>query len=52
MDCGFLNLPVSNDLEASFLLQDTLVAILPENHPLANDPCYPIAQLSNEDFIN
>lgn len=52
VDCGFLNLPVSNDLEASFLLQDTLVAILPENHPLANDPCYPIAQLSNEDFIN
>ena len=52
MDCGFVSLPAPNDLEASFLLQDNLVVILPENHPLADAPVYPVERLSSEDFIN
>ena len=52
VDCGFVSLPAANDLDASFLLQDTLVAILPEDHPLADAPVYPIERLSSEDFIN
>lgn len=52
VDCGFVSLPAANDLDASFLLQDTLVAILPEDHPLAGAPVYPIERLSSEDFIN
>jgi len=52
VDCGFVSLPAPNDLEASFLLQDNLVVILPENHPLADAPVYPVERLSSEDFIN
>ncbi len=52
VDCGLVSMPAANDLDASFLLQDNLVAVLPENHPLADAPVYPIARLSSEDFIN
>lgn len=52
VDCGFVCLPAANDLDASFLLQDTLVAILPKDHPLADAPNYPVDRLSSEDFIN
>ena len=52
VDIGFITLPTALRCECIPLREDRLLAILPENHPLANDPCYPIAQLSNEDFIN
>lgn len=52
VDCGFVSLPAANDLETTFLLQDNLVVVLPETHPLAGAEVYPVERLSNEDFIN
>lgn len=52
VDCGFISLPTTNDLQATFLLQDALVAILPPDHPLADADCFPVSQLAYEDFID
>lgn len=52
IDCGFLSLPTANDLEATFLLRDSLVAILPMDHPLAEAPLFPVDRLTAESFIN
>ena len=53
IDCGFLALPTTNGLRAEFLLRDPLVVVLPTDHPLADAPCFPIAQLSQEEnFID
>lgn len=51
IDCGFLSMPVSNDLEGTYLLRDSLVVILPLDHPLADAPCFPAERLGSEDFI-
>ena len=51
LDCAFLAMPAASDFNVTFLFQDSLVAILPEGHPMANEPCYPIARLPQEDFI-
>ena len=52
VDCGFVALPAAEDLEATFLIQDSLVAVLPQSHSMADAPCFPLEMLSNEDFIN
>lgn len=52
VDCGFLSLPAANEFETVYLLRDSLVAILPHDHPLAGAPCFPVERLSCEDFIN
>ena len=46
VDCGFLALPAAPEFETTFLLRDSFVAILPEEHPLAHDEVFPVA---NED---
>ena len=51
VDCAFLSLPVSVDFEAHFLLRDSLVAILPEDHPMAGASCFPVERMAQEDFI-
>ncbi len=51
VDCGFLTLPAPSEFETRFLLRDSFVAILPEGHPMASAPCYPIARLSEDDFV-
>lgn len=51
VDCGFLRLPTHPDLETIFLEQDNLLAILPENHPLANCDRFPVTALCNEPFM-
>lgn len=51
VDCGFLRLPVHTDLETIFLEQDKLLAILPENHPLAKSEKISVASLCNEPFM-
>ena len=51
VDCGFLAMPAPNDLDVTFLLQDSFVAILPENHPLASAPSFPLHRLREERFI-
>lgn len=51
IDCGFVRLPTVHDLESQFLMRDELVAVLPPDHPLANDPVFPVAQLEGAPFI-
>lgn len=51
VDCGFLRLPTHPDFNTIFLEQDKLLAILPENHPLAACEKFPIHALSEEPFM-
>ena len=51
VDCGFLRLPTHPELETIFLEQDQLMAIIPENHPLADCEKFPVTALSNEPFM-
>ncbi len=51
VDCGFLALPAAPEFETFFLLQDSFVAILPEGHPMADEPHFPISRLPQEDFV-
>ena len=51
VDCGFIRLPIQHDLETTFLEQDKLLAVLPENHPLSNLEKIPVAALCNEPFM-
>lgn len=52
VDCGFVAMPAAGDLDAAFLIQDSLVAVLPKDHPMADAPYYPLELLASEDFIN
>lgn len=51
VDCGFLRLPTHPDFETIFLEQDKLLAILPENHPLAGCAQFPVAELCSDPFM-
>ena len=51
VDCGFLRLPTYPEFETIFLEQDDLMAIIPENHPLAELEAFPIAALCQEPFM-
>lgn len=51
VDCGFLALPAAPEFETTFLLRDSFVAILPEEHPMAKASCFPVACLPKENFI-
>ncbi len=51
VDCGFLRLPTHSEFETIFLEQDKLMAIIPENHPLANCEKFPIGALCDEPFM-
>lgn len=51
VDCAFLSLPVHSDLETIFLEQDKLLAILPENHPLADCETFPVEALCGDPFM-
>lgn len=51
VDFGFLRLPTHPDLETLFLEQDKLLAILPENHPLAQCSLFPVTALCNDPFL-
>lgn len=50
-DCGFLRLPAPDGLEASFLEKDPLMAVLPEDHPLAGEERFPASALQDEPFL-
>lgn len=50
VDCGFLRLPTRPELETIFLEQDKLMAIIPENHPLASQSNFPVTALCNDPF--
>ena len=51
VDCGFVSLPTTSDLDTRFLMRDELVAVLPVNHPLANAEEFPICALDGAPFI-
>ena len=51
VDCGFLRLPTHPDLETIFLEQDRLMAIIPENHALADTIKFPVTALCEEPFM-
>ena len=51
VDCGFLILPTATQLETIFLKRDRLLAVIPENHPLAECEKFPSAQLEQEPFL-
>lgn len=51
VDCGFLKLPTRPDFETIFLEEDKLLAVIPEDHPLADCEKFPIAALCGGPFI-
>ncbi|MDQ6599004.1 LysR family transcriptional regulator [Bacillus salipaludis] len=51
VDFGFLRLPTKSELETIFLEQDRLLAVIPQNHPLANCEKFPINGLLNSPFM-
>lgn len=51
VDCGFLPLPTNPKLEATFLEKDRLLAIIPENHPFADQKYFPVIELCNYPFM-
>lgn len=51
VDCGFLRLPTRSEFDTVFLEQDKLMAIISENHPLANAEKFPVKALCGEPFM-
>ncbi len=51
VDCGFLRLPTHTELETIFLEQDKLLAVIPENHRLADCEKFPVSALCEEPFM-
>ena len=51
VDCVFVRLPTVHDLQVHFLMRDELMAVLPPDHPLADAPVFPVAQLADAPFI-
>ncbi|MBR2593526.1 MAG: LysR family transcriptional regulator [Firmicutes bacterium] len=51
VDCGFLRLPTLPEFETIFLEKDELMAIIPENHPLAETEKFPISAFCSEPFM-
>lgn len=51
VDCGFLRLPVHEELESIFLERDELMAVIPEHHPLVSEESFPVKALCEEPFM-
>ncbi|MED9872388.1 MAG: LysR family transcriptional regulator [Eggerthellaceae bacterium] len=51
VDFGFMSYDASTTYDWVPLAYDPMIAVLPANHPLAQNECYPLEQCSNEDFI-
>lgn len=51
VDCGFVCLPTRPDVETIFLEEDPFLAVLPENHPLADGERVSLEALCREAFI-
>ena len=52
VDIGFVNVPCSLDCECIPLMEDRLLAILPENSRFANYPRFPLVECETEPFIS
>ncbi|MEJ4047159.1 LysR family transcriptional regulator [Erwinia sp. SLM-02] len=51
VDCGFTRLPALAGLETIFLEKDEYLAVLPQDHPLAEKDLVPLAALCDRPFI-
>jgi DNA-binding transcriptional LysR family regulator len=51
VDFGFVRLPTKAELETTFLEQDRLLVVIPQDHPLANCEKFPINELLNSPFM-
>ncbi|WP_407386144.1 LysR family transcriptional regulator [Ruminococcus sp.] len=51
VDCGFLRLPTRSEFETISLEQDRLLAVIPEDHPLAGCEKFPVQALCDEPFM-
>lgn len=51
VDCGFIRLPARSELKTVFIEQDRMLAVLPEDHPLAEREKIPVGALCNEPFM-
>lgn len=51
VDCGFLRLPTDPAFETMLLKQDALLAVIPENHPLANCEKFPLTAFEGQPFL-
>lgn len=51
VDCGFLRLPTQSEFETVFLQEDTLMAVIPEDHPLKDCEKFPVTALCSEPFM-
>lgn len=52
IDVGFVNLPFGHDYECIPLMEDRLLAILPENSRFASYPKFPLIECETEPFIS
>ena len=51
VDFGFMSYDPRTTYDWIPLAHDPMIAVLPANHRLANEKCYPLEECSNEDFI-
>lgn len=51
VDLAFLRLPTLDEFDTIFLEEDKYLAVLPENHPLANCDKFPISEFENSSLI-
>lgn len=51
VDCGFLRIPTTVPLEYEFLEDDRLLAVMPENHPLAECEKFPVTAFAEYPFM-
>ncbi len=51
VDCGFLRMPVRGDFETEIIKEDRLLAVIPEDHPLADCEKFPVEALAEDPFI-
>jgi DNA-binding transcriptional LysR family regulator len=52
IDVGLLRAPVPASLESRTLLDEDLVAVLPDEHPLAARTSVPLVELAEENFVS
>ena len=51
VDIGFIRLPSKSNIDTTFLEQDKLMAVLPENHHLSQKEMVSLSELCGEPFI-
>ena len=52
IDVGFLALPADINCECIPLMEDRMLAVLPKDHPYADLPKFPVAQVQYESYIS